>query len=102
MAAQRGWRIEETANKLLEVSAKAQEAPPVNPRYQPSCCGGRSHRGLERLVGLSEDFTGVPYPWRACGRLQPITLPLVVRSPFILISDFRDHKSDLRAGSQFL
>ena len=25
MAAQRGWSIEETANKLLEVSAKAQE-----------------------------------------------------------------------------
>jgi hypothetical protein len=25
MAAQRGWSIEETANKLLEVSAKAQD-----------------------------------------------------------------------------
>jgi hypothetical protein len=25
LAAQRGWSIEETANKLLEVSAKAQE-----------------------------------------------------------------------------
>lgn len=25
MAAQRGWSIEETANKLLDVSAKAQE-----------------------------------------------------------------------------
>jgi hypothetical protein len=25
MAAQRGWSIEETASKLLEVSAKAQE-----------------------------------------------------------------------------
>jgi hypothetical protein len=25
MAAQRGWSIEETANKLLQVSAKAQE-----------------------------------------------------------------------------
>jgi hypothetical protein len=25
MAAQRGWSIEETAHKLLEVSAKAQE-----------------------------------------------------------------------------
>jgi hypothetical protein len=25
MAAQRGWSIEETANKLLEVSARAQE-----------------------------------------------------------------------------
>jgi hypothetical protein len=25
MAAQRGWSIEETANKLLEVSAKTQE-----------------------------------------------------------------------------
>jgi hypothetical protein len=27
MAAQRGWRIEETANKLMEVSAKPQEPP---------------------------------------------------------------------------
>jgi hypothetical protein len=25
MAAQRGWSIEETANKIMEVSAKAQE-----------------------------------------------------------------------------
>jgi hypothetical protein len=25
MAAQRGWSIEETANKLMEVSARAQE-----------------------------------------------------------------------------
>jgi hypothetical protein len=29
MAAQRGWSIEETANKLLEVSARAQERAPL-------------------------------------------------------------------------
>ena len=30
MAAQRGWIIEETANKLMEVSAKAQERARLN------------------------------------------------------------------------
>ena len=30
MAAQRGWSIEETANKLMELSAKAQERARLN------------------------------------------------------------------------
>jgi len=49
LAAQRGWRIEETPNKLMEVSAKAQERARLRDKgyanHRSECSGGDARHG---------------------------------------------------------
>ncbi len=51
MSAQRGWSIEETANKLLEVSEKAQERVRLRDEGYAYHCPKRSCRGRARTQG---------------------------------------------------
>jgi hypothetical protein len=76
VAAQRGWSIEETANKLLEVSAKAQERARLHDEgyalitAQNAAAavtrGRQAGRGQDKVGEHKANMLGWPENWR-CG-----------------------------------